>query len=84
VTTIAATEARNKLPEIIDRVAYGHERVCLTKHGKEMACVVSMEEMKILEALEDFIDLKDAREALESLGAEGTVTWVDFKKELGL
>ena len=47
------TEARENFSDVINRVAYGHERVCLSRGGKDVACVVSVEEAQILELLED-------------------------------
>jgi prevent-host-death family protein len=46
---IPVTQARDQLAEIINRVAYGRERVILTRHSKPVACIVPPEDMAWLE-----------------------------------
>lgn len=43
------TQARDELAELINRVAYGHERIVLTRHSKPVACIVPPEELAWLE-----------------------------------
>ncbi len=38
------TQARDELADLVSRVAYGHERIILTRHSKPVACLVSPEE----------------------------------------
>lgn len=78
------TEARDNFSDVINRVAYGHERVCLSRGGKDVACMVSVEEAKVLELLEDRFDLLDALAALEEVQTAGTISWGDVKRDLGL
>ena len=84
MTSMPVTAAREVLAEIVNRVAYGKERVCLTRHGKDIACLVSVEEAKLLSLIEDRLDLSDAADALRELGERGTVSWDALKNELGL
>lgn len=46
---IPVTEARGQLAELINRVAYGHERIVLTRHSKPVACLVPPEDLQRLE-----------------------------------
>jgi prevent-host-death family protein len=78
------TEARDNFSDVINRVAYGHERLCLSRGGKDVACMVSVEEAKVLELLEDRFDLHDALAALEEVQTAGTISWGDVKRDLGL
>jgi prevent-host-death family protein len=84
MTSMPVTAAREELAEIVNRVAYGRERVCLTRHGKEVACLVSVEEAKLLALIEDRLDQFDAADALKELGERGLVSWDTLKAELGL
>jgi prevent-host-death family protein len=84
MTSMPVTAARDDLAEIVNRVAYGKERVCLTRHGKDVACLVSMEEAQLLALIEDRVDLSDAADALKELGDKGPVSWDALKAELGL
>jgi prevent-host-death family protein len=81
---VNTVNARAQFSEIINRAAFGKERVTLTRRGKEIVAVVPIEDMKLLEALEDRIDLEEAREALSEVKKKGTVSWEKIKKELGI
>jgi prevent-host-death family protein len=39
------TQARDELADLVSRVAYGHERIILTRHSKPVACLVSPEDL---------------------------------------
>lgn len=81
---VSTVDARSQLSEIINRAAFGKERLILTRRGKELVAVVPIEDVKLLEALEDRIDLKEARAALLEAKKKGTVSWSKIKKDLGL
>ena len=82
MTRISATDARKELPDLINRVAYSGERVCVTRHGRDVACLVSMEEARLIDLLEERLDVQDALEALREAEREGSVAWQDLKSEL--
>jgi prevent-host-death family protein len=46
---IPVTQAREELADLINRVAYGHERIILTRHSKPVACIVPPEDLARLE-----------------------------------
>lgn len=77
-----ATEARNRFADIVNDVAFRGERIILQRHGKDIAAVVPVEDLALLEALEDKIDLETARKAL--VEKEPAVAWKKLKRELGL
>jgi prevent-host-death family protein len=84
MTSMPITAARDDLSEVVNRVAYSKERICLTRHGKDVACVVSVEEARLLDLIEDRLDLSDALDALKELREQGPVSWDDLKAELGV
>ncbi len=84
MTSMPITAARDDLSEVVNRVAYSKERICLTRHGKDVACVVSVEEAKLLDLLEDRLDLSDALEALKEMREQGSVSWDDLRADLGV
>lgn len=49
---IPVTQAREELADLINRVAYGHERIILTRHSKPVACIVPPEDLAQLEERE--------------------------------
>jgi prevent-host-death family protein len=81
---LAASKVREGFSDTINRVAYGRERVILHRRGKEVAAVVPMEDLKLLEAIEDRIDLEEARKSLAHAKKHGTIPWEKVKKDLGL
>lgn len=80
MSRVAASEAREKFATILNEVAFGGERVRLHRHGKDVAAVVPIEDLDLLEALEDKMDLDIARKALTEKGSR--VKWEELKKEL--
>lgn len=84
MASISAGEARERFADVVNRAAYGKERVALTRHGKPVAAVVPIEDVELLEAVEDRIDLAEARSALAEAREQGTVTLAAFRAELGL
>ena len=75
-----ATEARKEFADIINRAAYGGERVILHRRKKPVAAVVPIEDLEFLEQIEDRRDIEEARKRLN----EPTIPWAKIKKELGL
>ena len=46
---IPVTQARDELADLVNRVAYGRERITLTRHGKVVAGLVPPEDLAWLE-----------------------------------
>jgi prevent-host-death family protein len=67
-------EVKNRLSEVVDRVAGQHDRVVITRHGRPAAVVLSPDDLASLEETLDVMGcprlLADIR---ESLAAEGEV-----------
>ena len=78
------SEARGDFSTTINRVAYGGERVVLTRHGKRVAAVVPVEDLELLESLEDAVDVEEARRVLAEESETAWVDWSDLKQRLGL
>lgn len=79
-------KARERFTDILNRAAYGRERVVIERRGKRIAAVVPVEDLDLIEALEDRIDLEDARKALADMNRKGEkpIPWAKVKKDLGL
>ena len=82
--TLNSTDARENMAEILNRVAYAKDRVRITRRGKEVAAVVPIEDLELIERLEDEIDIREAKKALADAKKHGTIPWDMVKKELGL
>ena len=81
---LPASKAREGFADTINRVAFGKEWVVLRRRGKDVAAVVSMDDLRLLEDLEDRIDLVDARAALAETKKKGAKSLDAIIKELGL
>ena len=79
---ITTADARKNLAEIINQVAYGKEPIILTRRGKELAALVSIEDLTLLQKLENQIDIHDAWKAKGEPGDD--IHWSDLRKELDL
>ena len=49
-TKVDATTARAEFADTINRVAYGGERVILRRRGREVAALVSIDDLLVLES----------------------------------
>lgn len=80
MVTISVTDARGRLPEVIEKA--GDEAVFLERRGKLQAVIVSPEQYeRMIEALEDAQDI-EAFDA--SMAEEGpNVPWQQVKADLG-
>lgn len=56
---ISSREFRAELSDVVGRVAYGGERVALTRNGKVAAVLISKEDLETLERLEMAADVTD-------------------------
>jgi len=88
MTTVSAEEARKKLSDIMNRAAYKHEPTVLTRHGKGIAAVVSMEDYELLQELvkqaEDEADLRSLRRGLKEFKEGKGIPLEKVREELGL
>ena len=64
MATLSTVKARENFSDLVNRSAYGKERVVLTRRGKGVVAVVPIEDLKLLEAIEDRLDLEDIEKAL--------------------
>ena len=80
------TEARDRLAELVNRAAYGKERLVLGRRGKAMVALVPVEDLEALAAMEDEADLAEARRRLQRWEAEGrpTVTLEELAARYGV
>jgi len=81
MTVVSITEAREHLSDYADRVAFKGERLYVKRNGKPAFAIVSVEDMKLLEAIEDIMDIEEAQEALRR---NKFTSWKQAKKKLGL
>jgi prevent-host-death family protein len=83
---IKTDRARAEFGTVVNRVAYGGERIVLERRGKPMAAMIPMEDLALLERLiereEDRIDLERARAAMAEAGP--SIPLEAYLKERGI
>src|ERR1035437_4767217 len=88
MTRLNVSKAREEFPELLNRAAYGKERTIVSRRGKDLAAVVPIEDLQLLERLAreemDRLDIEAARAALAEARSKGTISLAKAKKRLGL
>lgn len=86
MTRLAASEAYKDFSDTLDRVAEKGERIILHRQGKNVAVLIPVEDLALLEELEDRLDVEDFRAAKEEWEREGrqTTPLDEVVKELGI
>jgi prevent-host-death family protein len=86
MTRLNVSKAREEFPEIVNRAAYGNERTIVSRRGKDLAAVIPIEDLRLLERLAqdemDRSDIEDARAALMEAEEKGTIPLRDLVREL--
>jgi prevent-host-death family protein len=79
-------ELRQSLAEILNRAEYQGERIIIHRRGKDVAAIVPLEDLKLLERLieevEDRLDVEAARVAMAE--SEDRIPYADVRRGLGL
>ena len=81
--TLNSTDARERMADVLNRVAYAKDRVRITRHGKEVAAVVPIEDLELIERLEDEIDIREAEKVLREANKKGNIPLGIIRKEFG-
>ena len=86
--TVAFTEARSTLSDLLDEVTERHEHVVVTRNGRPVAVVISSEEYEALtetlEVLDDDETLDALRESESDVQAGRTQALAEVRRDLGL
>ena len=85
MTQVGAEQARKELAELLRRVGYAKERVVISVHGKDLAALVCIEDLRALESLEDILDTLEAERALAGVesGDEPTLSLCQVDEMIG-
>lgn len=81
-TTVSTAEARKNFADLVNKVAYGHNSVILTRRGEKIAAIVPIEEHELLLRLEDLMDIEAAKKALSEPGEN--IPAKEFWEKLGI
>ena len=85
---ISISDARNKLPALVNKVSEGLEKFLITVNNKPKAVILSVEEAESLEETAENISspgaLTSIRKGLKDIKAGRTVSFEEIKKKYGL
>ncbi len=79
---VSVSEARHDFAEIVNRAAYGGERVRVVRRGRAVAAIVPIEDLDFLERMEDELDLQAALEAMADPENAVPIPWAQVEAEL--
>lgn len=76
MTRLNATKTRANLSVVLNRAAYRNKRTIVSRRGQDLAAIISIDHLRLLERLEqaemDRQDVTDARAALREAKLKGT------------
>lgn len=84
MTNVPTVKAREHLADILNRVAYGKERIALTRRGKPLAAIVPIEDVELLEELGRRTGTQLARAPRLEVDDKGTGPSDRISEDLGL
>lgn len=86
MTRMPVTRARRTLSDVVSHVAFGGDRVVLSRNGRDLAVIVPMDLYRLMEPEEDRLDVAEMRRAKRESAARGEkpVPYEETRKRLGL
>jgi prevent-host-death family protein len=80
---VTTSKARENFTKMLQRASRG-ERIVLLNHKKEVAALVPIADLALLEDIEDRVDARAGRLAMQEAERAGTIPWEKVKAELEL
>jgi prevent-host-death family protein len=81
--TLAAADAQDKLADLINEVVHNKEHIILTRRGKGVAAIITIEDLHLLHELKNKNDLQEAVEALKEARENGSISIEQVKEKIG-
>ncbi|MFH0766260.1 MAG: type II toxin-antitoxin system prevent-host-death family antitoxin [Calditrichota bacterium] len=78
---IRTSEIRRIFNDVLDRVSKHGERIIVQRRNEDLAAIVPLEDLKLIERIEDEIDVREAKRILADQTAP--VPWAEAMAELG-
>ncbi|HSW71299.1 MAG TPA: type II toxin-antitoxin system Phd/YefM family antitoxin [Gammaproteobacteria bacterium] len=82
-TILTTAEAQDQFSELINQVVHNKEHVILTRRGKEIAAIIPLEDLALLQDLQNKHDLLQALDALKEAREKGGIPLEQVKEEIG-
>lgn len=83
---LTTAAARDNFAEMVNRAAYGGERVLVSRRGKPLAAIVPLVDIEAMEALEDEMDSALIRKRVVEWERDGRpgITLEDYARKHGI
>jgi prevent-host-death family protein len=78
---LSASKVRDEFADALNKVAFQGQRIILRRHGKDVAALVPLDDLKLIRKAEDERDVAAAKKALKE---KGSIPLQTVKKKLGL
>lgn len=82
-SVISSIDAKEQFSDLLNRVAHNKERIILTRRGKEIAAIIPIDDLELLQSIQDKQDLHEAIDALKEARHLGTVDLAQLKEQTG-
>ena len=83
MSTATSGELHERLSEYLTRAQVGGERITVTHDGEEVAAIISVEDLRLLQSIEDRLDNEEADEALREAEETGFISWEQVQQRHG-
>jgi antitoxin Phd len=80
---IATSHARDGFAQLVNRVAFGGERIIIQRRGEELVALISIDDLVHLLTVEDE-EATDIADAKHALAESERIPWTEAKAKLGL
>lgn len=80
---LSTIQIKEQFSELINRVSHDKERIIITRRDKEIAAIIPIEDLYLLQNSQDKQDLEQALESLKEARNQGTSSLDKLKKEIG-
>ena len=77
--SITTAVAKEEFSDLINRVSHQNEHIVLTRRGKEIAALIPIQDLELLESVKNKHDLEEAVESLREARNQGAASFEDFK-----
>lgn len=78
---MAATDVRKTFSETLNKVSFGKDRIVIHRNEKDVAVIVPLEDVELLEMIEDKVDTMLVEEALKDDDPDDAVDLDTFLEE---
>ncbi len=83
-TLINTVDAKEQFTDLVNRVAHSKERIILTRRGKEIAAIIPLEDLNLIQDSQNKHDLHEAIDALKEARNIGTISLEQLKEEINI